>query len=265
MKRNYLFVILFLVNILLYSCSPREHKPAVTIHYLGHASFILQFDNGISVLTDYGESKSYGLDSPVYELGGFLPDIATYSHTEHVDHFRRDVAEKFSRILTGTDGYSVNGLEIKPIRISEKSLDDEDNTSFVFTYKGLTIVHIGDAQAHIKAVEQETIRRHLKEIYPEKIDLLFMTIGYIDDVLQPAEQFVDLLKPERVIPMHYWSPEDKRSFFSLLKEQNKTAGKHYRFNEIEGPQYRLFTVGEEFHPVEVISLEPAPFFVSKEK
>ena len=262
MKRNYrsTILVLFLFIYLLFCfCSSKEQNPAGTIHYLGHASFILQFDNGVSVLTDYGESKSYGLDSPVYDFGEFLPDIATYSHTEHVDHYRKDAAEKFSLILTGTDSYSIKGLEIKPIRISEKSLDTEDNTSFVFTYKGLTLVHLGDAQAHIKVIEDEAVREHLKEIYPEKIDLLFMTIGGVTNIIQEAEKVVDLLQPTRVIPMHYWNREDRLSFLSLLKKQNETPGKHYTFNEIEGPQYTLFAAGNEVSPVEVISLEPAPF------
>jgi L-ascorbate metabolism protein UlaG (beta-lactamase superfamily) len=35
-------------------------EPDIHIHYLGHSSFILQFDNGITVLTDYGASNSCG-------------------------------------------------------------------------------------------------------------------------------------------------------------------------------------------------------------
>jgi len=264
-KRNsrYTFLVLFIFIYLFCFCSSRQQKPAVTIHYLGHASFILQFDNGVSVLTDYGESKSYGLDSPVFEFGDFLPDIATYSHTEHVDHYRKDAAEKFNLILTGTDSYSIKGLDIRPIRISEKSLDKEDNTSFVFTYKGLTVVHLGDAQGNITAIDMETVREHLKEIYPEEIDLLFMTIGGVTNIIQQAESFVNVLRPKRIIPMHYWSKEDKLSFLSLLKEQNETAGKHYTIKEIEGPQFKLFAAGNEVSRVEVISLEPAPFSQSE--
>jgi hypothetical protein len=37
-----------------------EPEPDIHIHYLGHSSFILQFDNGITVLTDYGASNSCG-------------------------------------------------------------------------------------------------------------------------------------------------------------------------------------------------------------
>jgi len=63
--------------------------PEVSIHYLGHSSFILQFDNGISVLTDYGTSNCWGLTSPIYDIGEFVPTILTYSH-RHADHYNED-------------------------------------------------------------------------------------------------------------------------------------------------------------------------------
>ena len=60
---------------------------------MGHSSFIIQFDNGISILTDYGKYNAWvqwGWDSPIHDIGDFVPDIMTYSHTHHEDHYDVD-------------------------------------------------------------------------------------------------------------------------------------------------------------------------------
>ncbi|MBM4172675.1 MAG: hypothetical protein FJ214_12455, partial [Ignavibacteria bacterium] len=62
--------------------------PSVEIKYQGHASFLIKFDNGRTILTDYGISdvyKEYGYESPIAKLN-LVPDIVTYSH-KHQDHY----------------------------------------------------------------------------------------------------------------------------------------------------------------------------------
>lgn len=77
-------------------------RPLVSTHYLGHASFILQFDNKITILTDYGTSNAYGLKSPIYGLGNFKPDIVTYSHND-IDHNNGIPLVNIPHILTNQD------------------------------------------------------------------------------------------------------------------------------------------------------------------
>ncbi len=227
-------------------------EPAVRIHYLGHASFILQFDNGISVLTDYGDSCSYGLDSPVYSLGDFKPDFVTFSHS-HPDHKRPDVQFGRARILTAMDSLSIEGLEIRPIRTSEASVDSADNTSYLFLYKGMKILHLADAQAYIEAIRTDGIREKVKVIYPETVDLLLMTIQGVHSFIPQAEEFIDLLQPKRVIPMHYWSPAYKEEFLGHCRAEYR---KHYSITNIGSSDYDL-SVGEEIYQLRIISLEPA--------
>jgi L-ascorbate metabolism protein UlaG (beta-lactamase superfamily) len=66
------------------------------VHYLGHAAFLLRLDNGVTVLTDHGESRAYGLDSPIYDIGALRPDVVTRSH-DHADHAGRGLPEETAR------------------------------------------------------------------------------------------------------------------------------------------------------------------------
>ena len=234
-------------------------EPDIHIHYLGHASFILQFDNGFSILTDHGTSNAWGLDSPIHEIENFTPDVATYSHTVHIDHFRGEMPKNVDFILTDTDSLRLKGIVIQPVRTSELSLKEKDNTSYLITYRGFTILHLGDAQANIKAISLEENRIHLKEIFPETIDLLLMTIGGRSDIIEQAESFIHLLEPKRIIPMHYWKREDKLAFLAHCKAQIGTAEKHYQIKEIQGAQYSISSSDKDVTPIRIISLEPEPF------
>lgn len=236
-----------------------ESQPDIFIHYLGHSSFLLQFDNGISILMDHGTSRAWGLDSPIYGIGDFQPDIVTYSHTEHIDHYEGDVPEDVPHTLTRDDSLNIKGISIIPIRTSELSLEEKDNTSYLIKYKGYRILHLGDAQANIKAINEKVNRIHLLEIFREPIDLLLMTIGGRTDILQPAEAFIALLQPKRMIPMHYWKKEDKQAFLSWLEKQNLNSGRNYRVLELPGPEFTLSSSDKDIEPVQVISLEPGRF------
>ena len=249
-----LFISIWLLG---YSRAYASEQATVKIHYLGHASFILPFDNGISVLTDYGISKSYGLASPIYNFGDFQPEVVTYSH-RHDDHFRPGMTFEKAQILTETDSLSIDGLEIVPIRTHELSVKQADNTSYLFRYKGLKILHLADAQALIKNIEKEEIRTQVKALYPGTYDLVLMTIEGRNKLIPQSEVFIDLLQPARVIPMHYWSPEYKAKFLEHLTTQNEKKGRHYHIEEAEKATYVLAT-SDTATPITVISLNPENF------
>ena len=175
-------LILYLVSFFCSFTQLPAQQPDVLIHYLGHSSFIIQFDNGVKILTDYGTSNSYGLPSPIYDMGHLQPDVVTYSH-KHRDHYGREIRVNIPYILQNLDSLNIEGIRIYPIRTCEDNLATESNTSFIFEYKGLTICHLGDAQANIMNINNQTNRDHLKEIFPENIDLLFMTIGFTSNII----------------------------------------------------------------------------------
>jgi len=53
----------FLIIILIFQLSNQslceENNPIINIHYLGHSSFVLSFDNGINLVTDYGKENAW--------------------------------------------------------------------------------------------------------------------------------------------------------------------------------------------------------------
>ena len=245
------------VNVLTVDAS----EPELKIHYLGHSAFVLEFDNGITVVTDYGHFNAWaewGWDSPIHEIGDLVPDVMTYSHTHHDDHYDPDrIPDGVIHILKDTDSLTIAGLEIRPIRTCEQSIDSADNTSFLFIYKGLKVLHLGDAQAQIENIHDKEVRAHVAKILPHSVDLLFMTIQGVNQFIPQAEAFIDLLQPKRIIPMHHWSQEYRENFLQHLEQQN-SAGKHYEVHRVDGAKTTL-SRDESVTPITVISLKRAPF------
>jgi L-ascorbate metabolism protein UlaG (beta-lactamase superfamily) len=229
--------------------------PDIRIHYLGHSSFLLQFDYGVSILTDYGQSRALGLASPIYDVGDFQPTIVTYSH-HHPDHDRGATFDT-DHVLDGLDALALEGITLEPVLTTEQT--KEDNTSYLITYQGFTILHLGDAQGDISRIDQEDVRQHLKEIFSAPIDLLLVPIGWTRDIIKEAEATVALLQPRRVIPIHYWSPQEKGGFLDHLAAQNETAGASYQVQEVGGAEYDIWIASADVTPIQVFSLEPAPF------
>ena len=238
----------------------QSSDPEIKIHYLGHSAFVLQFDNGINVVTDYGKENAWvawGWNSPINDIGDLIPDVMIYSH-QHEDHYDSSrIPIGVTHILTGLDSLTIKGITIKPVRTCEDDINNESNTSYIFTYKGLKICHLGDAQAQIMNINNDDVRTHIISIFPNTFDLLLMTIEGKQKFISQAEAFVDLLNPKRIIPMHHWSEKYLQEFISYLDDQNN-AGKNYQINERGKFQYDLFT-SENVDPVQVICLNRAPF------
>ncbi len=238
----------------------RSSEPVVKIHYLGHSSFILQFDNGISIVTDYGHYNAWaewGWDSPVNGIGDLLPDVMTFSH-QHDDHYDADrIPEGVSHILTGSDSLTINGIKMVPVRTCEDNINTESNTSYMFLYKGIRICHLGDAQAQIMNIKNQEVSNHISNIFTDTLDLLLMPIEGKQKFIPEAEAFIDLLKPARIIPMHFWSQKYKDDFLDYLRSENN-SGKRYQIDVSDNAGYELRESGNS-DSIEVICLEAAPY------
>lgn len=237
------------------ACS--DPAPPATVHYLGHAAFLLTFDNGRTVLTDHGESRAYGLDSPIFELGALRPDVVTRSH-DHPDHAGGSLPNGYGQLVTDEAGLERNGLTITPIPTFEGALDTPDNTSYLFEYRGLKILHLGDCQALIVAIEDSAVQERVRTLYPDSYDLVLAPIGFVRDILAEAARFVTMLDARRVIPMHYWSPADRNTFLELLANRVDARGRRYHVRVQPGATLWLDKDTEADSVVEAIGLTPGP-------
>jgi len=231
-------------------CARSPSPPSIDVHYLGHAAFVLTFDDSLTVLTDYGASRAWELDSPVYDFGAVRPDVVTRSH-DHLDHAGGELPDGIGRLLTGNEQYAGQGLTITPIPTFERSLETPDNVSFVFEYRGLKILHLGDCQGLMLGLDEPGIRDRVRRLYPHTYDLVLLPIGYVSDILGQAAEFLTLLDTRRVIPMHYWSPSDRDAFLELLDGRTDSWGRPY---QIETRQNAEFSLGEADGPVEMVEV-----------
>ncbi len=241
------------------SAQAGEDKGAVCIHYLGHASFMFEFDNGLTMLTDYGRSRSYGLDSPVYGIGDFRPDILLYTHTHHEDHAGGIAPKNVPAVIKGPDMLQLKGLRLRPVPTFEQDLTTFDNYSYIISYKGINILFLGDVQALIANVANPEVRRDVQADYDGTFDLLLLPIGHIEDIVPAAAEFMTLFRTQRVVPMHYWSPQERVNFLSILRGKVETERKPYVFETPGGPRLCLEPPRAGLGPLRVISLEPAPY------
>ncbi|MBN2004431.1 MAG: MBL fold metallo-hydrolase, partial [Anaerolineae bacterium] len=231
--------------------------------YLGHAAFVLQFGDDLTVLTDYGAPNAWaewGWDSPIHDVGKLVPDLATYSHTHHADHYDESRRPHgIVNVLKGWEGMTLNGVSIEPMRTSERSLEEEDNCSYLFRYRGLKVLHLGDCQANIMGIEDEANRKRIKVLFPESYDLLLMPIEGPEKFIPQAERWIREINPKRVIPMHYWSEAYKREFLICLERQAVAGERIYRIEEPKSAQYAFSVFDVIAGPVRVISLDAEPF------
>ena len=235
-------------------------NPEIKIHYLGHSSFVLSFDNGINIVTDYGKENAWidwGWDSPILDIGELIPEVMTFSH-EHEDHYDPlRIPSGVKHILKEVDNLSIDGIEITPVRTCESNINIESNTSFIFQYKGLIICHLGDAQAQIININDPQVKDKIIDSIPQNLDLLFMTIDWTEHFIEQAADFINILNPKRVIPMHYWSEEYLQEFLNYLETHNN-LGINYKIQEYDSAVYNLYA-SEIIDSTKVIRLERGSF------
>jgi len=195
----------------------------IKIHYLGHSAFVLQFDD-ITVVSDYGKPnawKEWGWDSPIYDIGNLIPDIMTYSHL-HEDHYDSTRIPKGVKcILKNGKELDFEELKITAIPTCEDKFGDFENTSYLFSYKGINVLHAGDIQTMIANIENDSIATYFQSKFPEKIDLLIMPIEGKIKYIPQAESFIRFMNPRTVIPTHNWTQEYLDKFIECLKLTDK--------------------------------------------
>lgn len=198
---------------------------AVTIRFLGHASFLIESPQHVTAVTDYN-----GTNIPAEP-----PDIATMNHA-HPSHYTDQPDPRIPHVLRG---WAENGkprlwdLVVRDMHVTNLPTNIRDwdggtelygNSIFIFETAGLCIAHL----SHL---------HHLLE--PQDIDAL----GHIDVVMAPADggytmsqadmmQVLQQIQPRVVLPMHYFTPGVLDRFLAL-------AGDRYDIQVSASPTLRL--------------------------
>lgn len=189
---------------------------AVSITFLGHASFLIESPGGVRIVTDYNDA----IRSPV------TPDIVTMNNA-HPMHYSEAVEPGVKFILRGWDpggGVATHRIEYRDVRIHNAPTNVREfggtryngNSIFVFETGDLCIAHLGH-------LHHKLTPTHLAEL------------GAIDVVMVPVDgawtlnqdEMIDVLRqiqPKIIIPMHIFTQATLDKF--LTKIGNFYAVRH---------------------------------------
>lgn len=234
-----------------------EGDVCVRVHYLGHASFVLGFGPTV-VLTDFGEPNAWassGWDSPIHDVGDLTPDLATYSHTHHADHFAE------GRLPRGPGRVSADGTRVRVgevtaegIPVCERDPLAPDGHAYLFSYRGLRVLHLGDCQADLAEISNPAHRAGLVSRLPSGCDLLLLPIESTTRFSAQAVELLGLLRPRVAVPMHFWSDGSLREFL----ERARAFGHGLHVGETPGSALTV-SAGPPAAETFVVPLRRSPF------
>ncbi|MEM9549947.1 MAG: MBL fold metallo-hydrolase [Pseudomonadota bacterium] len=186
---------------------------SVRIHYIAHASFLIQTQGGLNAVTDF---------TGFIGAAPMIPDIVTMNHA-HESHWTANPDPAIPHVLPGWGPFGEgidHYLDLGEILVRNVSTDirsafsgveENGNSIFVFEVEGLCIGHLGHLH-HVPNDEQ------------------FAALGRLDVVMVPVDggftmplpdmmQVVSRLKSSIVIPMHWFSGYSLQAFLEGMSEQ----------------------------------------------
>ncbi len=162
------------------------------IEWLGHSSFKLTESTGITIVTDPYEEARVGIKFP-----SVTSEVVTVSH-DHFDHNCVSAVNGVKNVIDNAGFYDLDGVEIygfKSYHDEKKGALRGKNIVFRYRMDGVDVCHLGDIGEPLSPMLAELIG---------SINVLLIPIGgkFTIDA-ETAKEYVDLLMPDVVIPMHY--------------------------------------------------------------
>jgi L-ascorbate metabolism protein UlaG (beta-lactamase superfamily) len=183
-------------------------EEAVSITFLGHASFLIESPGGVRIVTDYNDA----IRAPV------TPDIVTMNNA-HPTHYSDAVEPGVKFILRGWDpggGVAIHRLEYRDVRIHNVPTNVREfggtryngNSIFVFDIADLCIAHLG----HLHHILTQS---HLADL--GAIDVVMVPVDGAwtlnhDDMIEVLRQ----IKPKIIIPMHIFTQATLDKFLTKI-------------------------------------------------
>jgi L-ascorbate metabolism protein UlaG (beta-lactamase superfamily) len=183
-------------------------EEAVSITFLGHASFLIESPGGVRIVTDYNDV----IRAPV------APDIVTMNNV-HPTHYSDSVEPGVKYILRGWDpagGVATHRLEYRDVRIHNVPTNVRKfggtryngNSIFVFEIADLCIAHLG----HLHHTLTQT---HLAEL--GTIDVVMVPVDGVWTLNQ--DEMIEVLRqidPKIIIPMHIFTQATLDKFLTKI-------------------------------------------------
>ncbi|MFP7673794.1 MBL fold metallo-hydrolase [Marivita sp. S0852] len=185
---------------------------SVRLHYVGHATFLLQTPGGLNVATDF---------TGFLGMTEMIPDVVTMNHA-HETHWTAYPDPGIDHVLRGWGPFG-EGIDhhldlgemlvrnvSTDIRSRQGGIEENGNSIFIFEVEGLCIGHLG--HLHHEPNEQQ-----------------YAAIGRLDIVMVPVDggytlpremmvRIVDRLKSSIVVPMHWFSDFALNAFLEEVQE-----------------------------------------------
>lgn len=205
-----------------------QDEPAVSVTFLGHASFLIESPQGVRIVTDYNDM----IRAPV------TPDIVTMNNA-HSTHYSDNVEPGVKYVLRGWDpggGVANHNLEYRDVRVHNVPTNVRDfggtrysgNSIFVFETADLCLAHLG--HLHHKLTWE-----HLQALGP--VDVVMVPVDGAwtlnqADMIEVLQQ----IKPQLVLPMHIFGRATLDRFLDR-------AGAFYDVRWAEQPSFTLSRAG----------------------
>ncbi|MFD1342408.1 MBL fold metallo-hydrolase [Litorisediminicola beolgyonensis] len=173
---------------------------SVRLHYISHASFLIQTEGGLSAVTDF---TGFIGNVPL------IPDVVTMNHA-HTTHWTPAPDPAIPHVLPGWSEVFGEGIDhhldlgemlvrnvSTDIRATYGGVEENGNSIFVFEVAGLCIGHLG-------------------HLHHEPNDQQYAALGRLDVVMVPVDggytmeraamiRVIERLKSRVIIPMHWFS------------------------------------------------------------
>ncbi|MBK5720667.1 MBL fold metallo-hydrolase [Dysgonomonas sp. Marseille-P4677] len=213
--------------------------------YIYHSGYVITTEK-ISVIIDYYKDSS-DKDPIVDKLlkrKGKLYILSTHSHADHFNpeilkwkETKKDITYIFSKDILDNnlakpkDAIYLDKLDIyKDKDIFIQAFGSTDlGVSYLIHIKDKTIFHAGDLNNwHWNEESTQEEIKEAEDYYESELKLLAANVKHIDlamfpidprlgkDYMKGAEQFIDTIKVNTLVPMHFDEAYDKVAAFSVL-------------------------------------------------
>lgn len=193
------------------------------IHWFGHACFRIR-ERGVTIVTD-PHPEELGYARPRIRA-----DVVTVSHP-HEGHSALKGFRGSPRVVDSPGEYEVGGVFVTGVSTFHDDAGGGErgqNVAFLYDFWGLTVCHLGDlghvlTQAQVEALDQ--------------VNVLLVPVGGGSTITAvQAAEVVNLVEPNVVIPMHYWTEAAARDldrvehFLRVMGSSNVTSQEMLRIS-----------------------------------